>query len=203
MPTRPCLAWALKAGSIPASRSSILIAMFGLKAHRQIIAGLDAQIAETRKALDEAAAIRKEAEALLADAKHKQAAKRGRCRRARRSRQGRSRAIVAKAEADTAALVARREKMAHDKIGAAERAAVDALRARAASAATAAAGALIADTTTPRPTRAWSTRRSPRSDFGPLRGEGRGVSSKDWLDLAQFPLILSLSKDHRAHATVP
>ena len=53
-------------------------------------------------------------------------------------------AIVAKAEADTAVTLARREKMATDKIGAAERAAVSELRAKTAEAATAAARSLIA-----------------------------------------------------------
>ena len=47
--------------------------------------------------------------------------------------------IVAKAEADAAALVERRTRMAEDKIAAAERAALDEVRAKAASAATAAA----------------------------------------------------------------
>lgn len=53
-------------------------------------------------------------------------------------------AIVAKAEADTAALIARREKMAEDRIGAAERSAVSELRNQAAAAAAAAAKGLIA-----------------------------------------------------------
>ena len=53
-------------------------------------------------------------------------------------------AIIAKAEVDTAELVARREKMAQDKIGAAERSAVESLRAQTAEAATSAAGVLIA-----------------------------------------------------------
>lgn len=123
----------------------ILIAVFGLKAHRQIIAGLDAQIAETRKALDESAAIRKEAEALLADAKAKQLQSAADAAGLVAHAKDEAAAIVAKAETDTTALVARREKMALDKIDAAERAAVDALRARAAAAATAAAGTLIAD----------------------------------------------------------
>ncbi len=53
--------------------------------------------------------------------------------------------IVSKAEADAAALVERRTRMAEDKIAAAERAALDEVRTRAASAAAAAAEALIRD----------------------------------------------------------
>ena len=53
--------------------------------------------------------------------------------------------FVAKAEADATAAIARREKMASDKIAAAERAAIDDLRAQAAKASSAAAAALIAD----------------------------------------------------------
>lgn len=123
-----------------------LIAIFGMKAHKQIIAGLDAQIAETRKSLDEAAAIRTEAEALLADAKAKQKASAKDAEALIAHASSEAAAIVSKAEADTADLVARREKMAQDKIAAAERAAVEALQARAAKAATTAAAALIADT---------------------------------------------------------
>jgi len=53
-------------------------------------------------------------------------------------------AIVAKAEADTTAVIVRREKMATDKIDAAQRAAIADLRAKAAEAATVAARGLIA-----------------------------------------------------------
>ena len=53
-------------------------------------------------------------------------------------------AIVAKAEADTTETIARREKMAEDKIAAAERGAVAELRAKAADAAAVAARGLIA-----------------------------------------------------------
>lgn len=54
-------------------------------------------------------------------------------------------AIVAKAEADTTALIGRREKMAEDKIAAAERGAIADLQAKAAQAATVAARDIIAE----------------------------------------------------------
>jgi F-type H+-transporting ATPase subunit b len=121
-----------------------LIAIFGAKAHKQVLGALDAQIAETRRSLDEAASIRVEAETILADAKAQQAASAKDAMALLDHAKDEAAAIVAKAEADTAALVARREKMAQDKIGAAERAAVDGLKARAAAAATGAARQLIA-----------------------------------------------------------
>lgn len=121
-----------------------LIAIFGMKAHRQVLGALDAQIAETRKSLDEAKAVRAEAEALLAGAKAQQAAAAKEAKGIVAHAAHEAEAIVAKAEADAAELVSRREKMAEDKIAAAERAAVEGLRAKAAAAATGAARGLIA-----------------------------------------------------------
>jgi F-type H+-transporting ATPase subunit b len=121
-----------------------LVAIFGAKAHKKVIGALDAQIADTRKSLDEAAAIRAEAEKLLADAKVQQAASAKDAQALLDHARNEADAIVAKAEADTTALVARREKMAQDKIAAAERAAMETLKARAAAAATGAARDLIA-----------------------------------------------------------
>lgn len=120
-----------------------LIAIFGMKAHKQIAAGLDARIAETRKALDEAQAIRAEADALLADAKAKQAAAAKEAAGIIAHAKDEAGLIVTKAQADTADLIARREKMAEDKISAAERSAVEALRTQTAEAAAAAARDLI------------------------------------------------------------
>lgn len=121
-----------------------LIAIFGAKAHRQVLAGLDARIAETRKSLDEAASIRAEAEAMLADAKRQQEASTKDAAALIEHAKHEAAAIIAKAEADSGDVVARREKMAQDKIEAAERAAITMLRNRAASAAAAAAASLIA-----------------------------------------------------------
>ncbi len=121
-----------------------LIAIFGAKAHRQLLGALDAQIAETRKSLDEAKAIREEAEAVLASAKAQQAASAKEAKAIIAHASDEAKAIIAKAEADTSDLVARREKMAEDKIAAAERSAVEELRAKAADAAAAAARGLIA-----------------------------------------------------------
>ena len=121
-----------------------LLAIFGAKAHRQVLGALDAQIAETRRTLDEAKAVRKEAEGLLANAKQQQAAAATEAAGIVAHASSEANAIVAKAQEDSTLLVARREKMAQDKIGAAERAAVEHLRAQTASSAAGAARTLIA-----------------------------------------------------------
>jgi F-type H+-transporting ATPase subunit b len=108
-------------------------------------AALDRKIAGIREQLDEAAQLRAEAEALKAEYEAKAAAAGEEAatmiERARVEADG----IVAKAEADAAIMVERRTRMAEDKIAAAERAAIDEVRAKAATAAAAAAEALIRD----------------------------------------------------------
>ena len=108
-------------------------------------AALDKKIAGIREQLDEAAQLRAEADALKAEYEARSAAAGEEAatmiERARQEADG----IVAKAEADAASLVERRIRMAEDKIAAAERAAVDEVRAKAAQAATAAAESLIRD----------------------------------------------------------
>lgn len=127
------------------SMATLLAVAIYLKVPGKITSGLDSSIAEIRKQLEEAKALRAEAEALRAE----YAAKIANAEKDAASMLDHARheaeAIVAKAEADTTAMIGRREKMASDKIEAAERAAIDELRARAASAAASAAGALIAD----------------------------------------------------------
>ena len=122
----------------------VLFAVLLWKRVPRLVAGiLDGQIAAIRKQLDEAKTLRAEAEALrseyatrIAGAEKDAAAMLDHARHE-------AEAIVAKAESDTSDVIARREKMATDKIAAAERAAIDELRARAATAAAAAAGTLI------------------------------------------------------------
>lgn len=110
-----------------------------------IAGGLDGKIAAIKQQLDEAKALRAEAEALRKEYADKIAnAEKDAASMIDHARQEAD-AIVAKAEADSKVMIERRKKMAEDKIGAEERAAVDELRQRAASAATAAASALIAE----------------------------------------------------------
>jgi F-type H+-transporting ATPase subunit b len=107
-------------------------------------AALDRKIAGIRGQLDEAAQLRAEAEAIRAEyeAKAAQAGAEAETMldRARNEAEG----IVRQAEADAAALIERRTRMAEDKIAAAERHALDEVRATAAAAAAAAAARLIA-----------------------------------------------------------
>jgi F-type H+-transporting ATPase subunit b len=106
---------------------------------------LDKKIAGIREQLDEAAQLRAEAEALKAEYQAKSdAADAERATMLERARHEAD-TIVEQARNDTAALVERRTRMAEDKIAAAERAAIDQVRARAASAAAAAAARLIAE----------------------------------------------------------
>jgi len=124
----------------------ILIGVFvWKKVPGMITGGLDAKIAEIKKQLDEAKALRAEAETLRDEYAAKIA---GAEKDAEAMMEGASReadAILAKAEADSEAMVARRQRMAEDKIAAAERDAVDSVRASAANAAAAASRELIAD----------------------------------------------------------
>jgi len=104
---------------------------------------LDGKIAAIRSQLDEAAKLRTEAEALKAEyeAKIASVAKEADAMRAAAEQEAAD--LITAAQADVEALIVRRRRMAEDKIGAAERAAVADVRARAASAATAAAATLI------------------------------------------------------------
>ena len=124
----------------------LLLAIFVAKAPKKIAEALDQRIADTRRQLDEAKAIRAEAEALLADAKAKAKASAGDAAAIVAHAEQEAAALIAKAEADAADLVARRGKMAEDKIGAAERAAVAEVRAKAADVAAKAAARIIGET---------------------------------------------------------
>ena len=104
---------------------------------------LDSKIAGIRQQLDEAAQLRAEAEALRAEHEAKAAGAQAEAasivQRARSEAEG----IVSDAQAKSDALIERRTRMAEDKIAAAERHAIDEVRARAARAAAAAAETLI------------------------------------------------------------
>ena len=121
-----------------------LLAIFVAKAPQKIAQALDARIADTRRQLDEAARLRVEAEAMLADAKARTAASAGDAAAIIAQAETEAKAMLAKAEAAAADLTARRARMAEDKIAAAERAAIADVRAVAARAAAQAAGAIIA-----------------------------------------------------------
>jgi F-type H+-transporting ATPase subunit b len=106
---------------------------------------LDARIAGIKQQLDEAAKLRAEAEALKKqyEAKAKEADAEIATLKAAAERQAGE--IVAKAKSVAESLIARHNAMSEAKIAGAERAAVDEIRAAAATAATAAAERLIAE----------------------------------------------------------
>ncbi len=123
----------------------LLLAFTVGRAWQRIAAGLDARIVETRRSLDEAAALRVEAAKLLKDAKSQQAESANDAKALIAGATREAEALVAKAKTDASDLIARRKRMAEDRIGAAERQAVAEVRAKAVDAATAASAALIAE----------------------------------------------------------
>lgn len=124
---------------------AVLLAVFLWKKVPGVIAGgLDTRIAAIRTALDEAKALRAEAEALRAEYAAKIAASEKDAQAMLDGAREEADAILAKAQADGEVMVARRQRMAEDKIAAAERTAVAEVKASAVTAAAAASRVLIA-----------------------------------------------------------
>ncbi|MBB5687014.1 F0F1 ATP synthase subunit B [Sphingobium boeckii] len=105
---------------------------------------LDKQIATIREQLDEAKTLRAEAEALRAEYEAKVKSAEAEATVMREHAEAEAKQILADAKDHAKDLTARRTKMAEDKIGAAERAAIASVRTKAAEAAAAAAASLIA-----------------------------------------------------------
>ena len=105
---------------------------------------LDTKIATIRTQLEEASKLRAEAEALKAEYEAKLAAAAGEAAALKSRAEEEAAQLMDDAQTNATALIARRQKMAEDKIAAAERAAIADVRAKAVSAATAAAATLIA-----------------------------------------------------------
>ncbi len=127
------------------SMATLIVIALKLGVPKMLTSGLDASIAEIRKQLDEAKALRAEAEALRKEYADKIANAEKDAAEMLEHARHEADAIVAKAASDTKAVISRREKMAQDKIAAAERGAVEELRAKAAEAAASAAARLIAE----------------------------------------------------------
>ncbi|MEH3036523.1 MAG: hypothetical protein PGN23_08565 [Sphingomonas adhaesiva] len=123
----------------------VLLGMVLMKVPAAIGAMLDKRIGEIRRQLDEAAQLRREAEALRDEYLAKARSAEADAAAMRENAHHEAAAIVTKAKADTQTLMDRRAKMAEDKIAAAERAAIAEVRVRTAEAAAAAAAALIAE----------------------------------------------------------
>ena len=114
------------------------------KVPAMIAGALDKQIAGIKQQLDQATALRAEAEAIKSEyeAKAKQAAIDAEAMKAAAEEE--AKLIVARAKSDATALIGRRAQAAEEKIAATERAAIADVRKKAASAASAAAAQLIA-----------------------------------------------------------
>lgn len=109
-----------------------------------LLGGLDSKIAQIRQQLDEAKALRAEAEALRDEYAARIASAEADAAAMMDNARSEADAILAKAESESEQMVARRQRMAEEKIAAAEREALGAVRARAAEAAATASRALIA-----------------------------------------------------------
>lgn len=129
--------------------SLAMIAVFAILIWKRVPAligkALDKKIEGIREQLDEAAQLRAEAEALKAEYEARAAQAGAEAATMLERARAEADSIVSKAEADAASLVERRTRMAEDKIGAAERTALEEVRTRAAAAAAAAAETLIRD----------------------------------------------------------
>jgi len=110
-----------------------------------IAAALDKKIAGIREQLDTASKLRDEAAALKSEYEAKARAADQEIAALKAAAEKQAADVVAKAKDDASQMIARHKALAESKIAAAERTAVDELRARAASAAAAAAGKLIAE----------------------------------------------------------
>jgi F-type H+-transporting ATPase subunit b len=128
---------------VSASMLVLLAIMVWKGLPKMISGGLDGKIAEIKAQLEEAKTLRAEAEALRKEYADKIAGAEKDAAALLDHARHEAETIVAKAQADTTDVIARREKMAQDKIGAVERAAVTELRQQAAAAAAAAASGLI------------------------------------------------------------
>jgi F-type H+-transporting ATPase subunit b len=104
---------------------------------------LDKKIGAIRASLKEAEQLRADAETLRSEYEAKLAAADGEAAAMIERARAEAENIVAQARTDTALLIERRGRMAEDKIAAAERSALDQVRAQTAKAAAAAAEALI------------------------------------------------------------
>lgn len=123
----------------------VIVLLLWKKVPAAIGASLDKKIAAIRANLDEAAALRADAEKIKAEYEARAKAAAGEAEQMLAHAREEADAILTQARTDAAALIERRGKMAEDKIAAAERSAIAEVRARAANAATVAATRLIAD----------------------------------------------------------
>lgn len=123
----------------------VLAVIVWKKVPAAIAAALDRKIGTIRKQLDEAAALRAEAEALKAEYAAKTAAADKEAATIVERARHEAEELVRQAKANAEALIERHSRMAEDKIAAAERTAIAEVRAKTVTAAAAAAERLIRD----------------------------------------------------------
>lgn len=126
----------------------LFFVLFGRRVWRPLAAMLDNRAASVRLELDEAARLRREAEAMLAEARQEREAALVEAKALIENARGESVRIAEAARLEAEAAAARRERMAHDRIDAAQRAAVTEIRTVAADVATEAARAVVAEALT-------------------------------------------------------
>ncbi len=124
----------------------IFFVVFGARMWKTLAAMLDAHASRIRQDLDEAARLRQEAEAMLADARKRREQALGEARSLIEAAHGEAVRVAEQARADAEGAARRREQMAHDRIAAAEKAAVTEVRQAAADVASRAAQEVIAAT---------------------------------------------------------
>lgn len=126
----------------------IFFGLFGRKLWQAAAGQLDGHAAVIRAELDEAAKLRAEAEAMLKDAQAQREAALAEARDVLDRSRAEARRIAESAQAEAEAAGKRRERMALDRIAAAEKAAISEVRETAADVAAEAARSVIASTLT-------------------------------------------------------
>jgi F-type H+-transporting ATPase subunit b len=123
----------------------LFFVLFGRKLWSALAQMLDDRGARVRAELDEAARLRREAEAMLREAEIRRAEALREAQALVEGAKAEAERVAAAAAADAEASARRREQMALDRIAAAEKAAVDEVRLTAAEVATTAARQVIAE----------------------------------------------------------
>jgi F-type H+-transporting ATPase subunit b len=127
----------------------IFFIVFGRKLWSSLTEMLDARSAAVRAELEEAARLRREAEAMLKDAERRRAEALAEAQALIEGARSEAARVAAATAAEAEASARRREQMAIARIAAAEKAAVDEVRLTAAEVATVAARQVIADGLSP------------------------------------------------------
>ncbi len=141
----PTALWLDATGWVSLAMIAVIAIMLWKKVPAIIGAAMDKRIAAIRAEIDEASKLRAEAEAIRAEYEAKTANADAEAATLLGRARDEAGDIVAQAEKDADALVERRSRIAEDRIAAAERSAIAEVRAKAATAATAAAASLLAD----------------------------------------------------------